>query len=148
MINWPVPTNIKQLRGFLGITVFYRRFIKNYASISFDLTELLKKYAFHWDSNSQTTFDSLKNAMSQALVFSLPDFTQQFIIHTDSSGSGVGAVLTQYEHPISYFSKKFCPILLNSSTYVKELHAITAAVQSGDTIYWKNNLLSRLTNVV
>lgn len=60
MVNWPVPTNIKQVRGFLGLAGFYRHFIKNYASTLFDLIELLNKDAFHWDYMSQTAFDSLK----------------------------------------------------------------------------------------
>lgn len=76
--------------------------------------------------------------MKQASVFFLPDFNQQFIIHMDASRSGIGATLTQNGHLISYFSKKFCLKLLNSSTYVQELHATTAAVQK-----WRHYLLGK-----
>lgn len=129
MVQWPTPTTLKQLRGFLGLTGFYRRFIKNYASLSFPLTELLKKDAFHWNPSAQNSFDSLKEALTKAPILALPDFTKTFVLQTDASGTGIGAVLTQNGHPVSYFSKKLCPKLQNSSTYVRELHAITTAVQ-------------------
>lgn len=63
MLNWPVPTTIKQLRGFLGLTGFFQRFIKNYAKIVFPLTEILKEDSFIWTSESQSAFESLKIAM-------------------------------------------------------------------------------------
>lgn len=75
-----------------------------------------------------SNFDDLKTAKIQAPVFSLPDFNKPFVIQADASGFGMGAVLTHEGHPIYYFSKKFCPKLLTSSTYVRRLHAITFAV--------------------
>lgn len=128
MIYWPIPSTLKQLHGFLGLTGFYRRFIKNYASLSFHLTELLKKDAFIWSPNAQLS-DNLKKALTHTPVLALPDFTKSFVLQTDALGAGLGAVLTQNGHPISFFSKKFTPKLLNSSTYVRELHAISEAVQ-------------------
>ncbi|MCH98706.1 hypothetical protein A2U01_0019712, partial [Trifolium medium] len=127
--QWPTPKNIKALRGFLGLAGFYRRFIQGYASIAAPLTQLLKKDQFGWSPAAQLAFDALKRALSQAPVLVLPNFDLPFTVETDASGVGMGAVLSQQNHPIAYFSKPFCPKLLRASTYVRELHAITAAVK-------------------
>ncbi|PNY17392.1 Ty3/gypsy retrotransposon protein [Trifolium pratense] len=136
MVSWPVPSNVKQLRGFLGLTGFYRKFICKYASIAAPLTALLKRDAFIWTDAAQQAFDMLKRAMSEAPVLSLPNFEDQFILETDASGMGMGAVLIQKGHPICYFSKQFCPRMLVASTYVRELCAITTAVKK-----WRTYLL-------
>ena len=83
-------------------------------------------------------FAALKQAMVQAPVLKLPDFTSDFVIETDASNVGIGAVLTQQGHPIAYFSKKLGPKLRASSTYIKELHAIMDAVYK-----WRQYLLGR-----
>ncbi|GKB66906.1 putative mitochondrial protein [Tanacetum coccineum] len=92
MKSWPIPSNIKQLRGFLGLIGYYRRFIKDYACISQPLTVLLKKNAFSWNNEAQVAFENLQQAMSQALVLALPNFQEEFIIETDASGYGIGAL--------------------------------------------------------
>lgn len=74
--------------------------------------------------------------MTTTHVLSLPDFTIPFVVETDASGTGMGAVLMQRDHPIAYFSKQFCPKLLYSSTYIRELHTITSAVKR-----WQQYLL-------
>ena len=71
----------------------------------------------------------MKAAMTSASVLALPDFNNPFFLEIDASDSGMGAVLSQQGHPITYFSKQFCPKLLRSSTYIRELHAITSAVK-------------------
>jgi hypothetical protein len=127
MLHWPVPKTVKQLRGFLGLTGFYRKFVANYARIASPLTDLLKHDAFVWTPTSQAAFDALKQAMTQAPVLALPNFDEDFIIEIDASGTGMGAVLCQKGHPICFYSRKFCPKMLSSSTYVRELCAITSA---------------------
>lgn len=140
MINWPLPTSDKQLRGFLGLIGFYRHFIKNYASISFALTELLKRDAFQRNSIAQLTFEEFRKAMIHAPVLALPDFTREFTIQIDASEMGIAVVLTQKNSSTLYvcLAKKKIPILLNSSMHVRELHAITSAVQK-----WQCYLLGK-----
>ncbi|XP_073224764.1 uncharacterized mitochondrial protein AtMg00860-like [Cicer arietinum] len=117
IIQWPTPKNMKQLRGFLGLTGYYRRFIQAYARLAAPLTKLLKKDGYLWTDVTETTFSKLKEAMILALVLGLPDFVQPFILETDASGVGIGAVLHQNGHPIAYFSKKLAPRTQKKSAY-------------------------------
>ncbi|GKA63952.1 putative mitochondrial protein [Tanacetum coccineum] len=87
MQKWPTPTTIKQLRGFLGLTGYYRRFIKNYAIISQPLITLLKNNAFKWNESAEMAYQQLKKAMMEALVLALPNFSQEFVVETDASGT-------------------------------------------------------------
>ncbi|GJX87225.1 retrotransposon-related protein [Tanacetum coccineum] len=91
MQNWPIPTNLKQLRGFLGLTGYYRRFIRSYASISQPLTKLMKKNAFQWSEEAQSAFLELKQAMVSAPMLKLPNFDEPFVVETNALGEGIGA---------------------------------------------------------
>ncbi|GJR92359.1 putative mitochondrial protein [Tanacetum coccineum] len=86
MQEWSVPSNLKQLRGFLGLTRYYRRFIKGYTSISQPLTMLLKKNAFQWNPKAEKAFEKLQQAMIQSPVLALPNFDEEFVIEIDASG--------------------------------------------------------------
>lgn len=138
MQAWPTPSNVKQLRGFLGLTGYYRRFVKNYSIIASPLTELLKKDAFSWTDSASQSFAALKEAMCSAPVLRLPNFELPFVIEIDASDLGIGAVLLQENHPLAYFSKKLGPRRRLASTYHKELYAIVDAVQK-----WRQYLLGR-----
>ncbi|GJZ81438.1 transposon ty3-I gag-pol polyprotein [Tanacetum coccineum] len=138
MKNWPKLTNLKQLRGFWGLTRHYRRFVKDYAVISYPLTRLLKKNGFGWNPTTQEAFDNLKQAMVESPVLKLPNFNELFVIETDASQTGIGAVLQQGGYLVAYYSKSLATRHLTLSTYEKELLAVIQALNK-----WRGYLLDR-----
>ncbi|CAA0828550.1 Uncharacterized mitochondrial protein AtMg00860 [Striga hermonthica] len=129
MVKWPIPKTLKKLRGFLGLTGYYRKFVKNYGLVSKPLTNLLRKDGFKWSQEAEEAFHHLKQSMSTTPVLALPDFTLPFEIETDASGVGVGAVLMQKGRPIAYMSKALCARNQCLSIYEKEFLAVLMAIQ-------------------
>lgn len=126
---WPVPANIKELRSFLGLSGYYRRFVKHYGVIAKPLTNLLRKgVVYVWTEETEHAFQTLKAALISAPVMSLPNFYKQFTVETDASDSGIGAVLLQDNHPIAFVSKALGPRTRGLSTYEKEYLAILLAI--------------------
>ena len=104
--DWPKPTNISKLRGFLGLTRYYQRFNQNYVHITAPLSNLLKRNAFRWSVEADKCFEALKGTMSSTPILATPDFSKPFVIECDTLGYGLGAVLMQDEHLIAFESRK------------------------------------------
>ncbi|KAH9671466.1 hypothetical protein KPL70_017386 [Citrus sinensis] len=129
MLEWPKPTTIKTLRGFLGLTGYYRKFVAGYGKIAAPLTDMLKQDSFTWSPTTEAAFDELRQAMASTPVLALPNFTKPFSIECDASSRGIGAVLMQEGRPLAYISKALSGKNLAMSTYDKEMLAIVFAVQ-------------------
>ena len=108
--EFPVPTNVKHLKQFLGLTSHYRRFILNYAKTAQPLYNLTKHgIPFVWTADCEQAFDSLKSKLLMAPILAYPDFTKDFVLETDASKQGLGAILSQLQddsklHPLAYAS--------------------------------------------
>jgi len=124
VLDWPMPQNIKQLRGFVGIIGYYKRFIKGYGTICWLLTQLLKKDAFKWDATASEAFNHLKRAMPNPPVLALPDPDKLFIIENDASGNVMRVVLMQEGHPLVFINKTWGPRQQALSTYEREMLVI------------------------
>ena len=139
VVNWPQPTSVREVRGFLGLTGWYRVFIMSYAKIASPLTKILKKTnIFEWNNDAQASFEKLKDALVNAPVLKLPDFTKSFLVITDASGQAIGGVLTQEGRPVAYTSRKLRLHELNYPTHDLELLAIIHALK-----IWRHYLLGR-----
>jgi len=101
-----VPKTLKALRGFLGLTGYYRKFIKGYSTLAAPLTALTKKHAFIWTEATQMAFETLKKTLTNPPVLALPNYSSPFVIECDASASRIGAILMQDNHPIAYISQE------------------------------------------
>ena len=113
----------------MGLTGYYRKFIKDYGFIAAPLTALLKKDVFQWSPQATLAFTALKVAISTPHVLALPDFSKTFVIECDASGKVLGAVLMQGNRPLTYHSEVLKGRSLHLSTYVKEFLALVKAIR-------------------
>lgn len=131
-----VPTTKKQVRSFLGMVGYYRQYIPNYASIATPLTNLTKKLSPNkivWEESHQESFDKLKMCLSNKPILKLVDLSKGFILQTDASDTGLGAVLLQHVDgercPVAYASRKLNAAENNYSVIEKECLAIVWALK-------------------
>lgn len=130
MVQWPVPQTVTELRGFLGLTGYYRHFVKHYGLIAKPLTQLLRKKQFCWSSEAQHAFDKLKQAMVTTPVLALPNFNETIEVEIDASDVGIGEVLMQKGRPIAFLSKALWESHKHMSIYEKEFLALIMAGES------------------
>ncbi|TYK29109.1 ty3-gypsy retrotransposon protein [Cucumis melo var. makuwa] len=138
--EWPSPTNVREVRGFLGLTNYYSH---HYGTTAAPLTQLLKAGAFKWSEEAEEAFMGLKNAMMTLHVLALPDFSLPFEIETDASGYGIGAVLIQAKRPIAYYSQTLAMRDKAKPIYERVLMAVVLAYQK-----WIDKLLGYSFEVV
>ena len=133
--EFPVPTSVSQVRQFLGLMSYYRRFIKNFATIASLLHSLTRKNAeFVWSEECQLAFDLLKQKLTTAPVLVYPNFNQNFVLETDASIKGLGAVLSQRQednqlHPVAFSSRALSAAEKNYSITELETLAVVWAIQ-------------------
>jgi hypothetical protein len=132
--QWPAPNNLPQLRSFLGMANFFRKFVKNYSIIAKPLTDLTRSNApWLWSPLCEEAFAKLKHALTHAPVLATPDYSegaQPFSVVCDASITGVGAVLMQGDRPIAYESRKLTPAEINYTTTEQEMLAVIHALQT------------------
>ena len=132
--NWPTPQNLKQLQAFLGTAGYYRQYLPEFATVAKPLHQLTSKGAeWIWDSEAQAAFEELRQRLTAAPILGYPDPRLEYILDTDASDVGVGAVLSQIqqgqERVIAYFSKTLSPAERNYCVTRRELLAVVKAVK-------------------
>ena len=145
--QFPQPKTKKQIQSFLGLSGYYRRFIPNYATIAVPLTNMTRKSEPEkviWTTQCTKAFSKLKELLLSAPVMMNPDFSCPFILQTDASEVGVGAVLSQTDaegcdHPVAYFSRKLLPREQKYATIEKECLAIKLGGVEAFQVYLLGN---------
>ncbi|GJX40848.1 putative reverse transcriptase domain-containing protein, partial [Tanacetum coccineum] len=128
--NWSAPTTPKEVRQFLGLAGYYRRFIEGFSLISKPLTKLTEKNKkYEWGTEEDEAFQTLKQKLCSAPILALPEGTENFVVYCDASHKGFGAVLMQREKVIAYASRQLKKHEENYTTHDLELGAVVFALR-------------------
>ncbi|GJZ18490.1 putative reverse transcriptase domain-containing protein [Tanacetum coccineum] len=128
--NWKAPRTLTEVRSFLGLARYYRRFIENFSKIAKSLTILTQKCkTFDWGEEQELTFQTLKDKLCNAPVLALPDGPKDFVVYCDASGIGLGCVLMQRGKVIAYASRQLKIHEKNYTTHDLELGAVVFALK-------------------
>jgi hypothetical protein len=143
VMNWKPPTTVRQIRSFLGLAGYYRRFIPDFSRIAKPITELLKKEAkFVWSQKCEDAFHALRQHLTTAPVLAQPDNNKPFDVYCDASGTGLGCVLMQDNRVIAYASRALRPHEQNYPTHDLELAAVVHALKM-----WRHYLMGTHCNI-
>lgn len=127
--DWQVPKNVGEVRSFLGLANYFRKFIRAYSNMVAPLTNLTRKDTlFAWSASCQVAFDRVKEALTNAPVLRVPDVSRPFEVICDASGIGLGAVLMQDGQPVAFESRKFNPAERNYAPIEQELLGVIHAL--------------------
>ena len=130
VLAWEPPKNVKEIRSFLGLAGYYRRFVKGFSIIARPMTNLLQKKAkFIWTDKCQESFEEIKKRLTTAPVLAQPNGTLGFIVYSDASKMGLGCVLMQNERVIAYASRQLRQYEQNYPTHDLELAAVVHALK-------------------
>ncbi|GKA19618.1 putative reverse transcriptase domain-containing protein [Tanacetum coccineum] len=128
--NWASPTTPTEIRQFLGLSGYYRRFIEGFSKIAKSLTELTQKNKkYIWGEDQESAFQLLKQKLCEAPILALPEGNDDFVVYCDASHQGLGAVLMQREKVIAYASRQLKPHEENYTTHDLELGAVVFALK-------------------
>ncbi|KAL0303326.1 UNVERIFIED_CONTAM: Retrovirus-related Pol polyprotein from transposon [Sesamum radiatum] len=123
--EWQPPSDVHDLRSFLGLANYYRYFVKGYSEIARPMTDLLKKMETrNWTPQCQVSFDNLKRAMVTDPMLALPDMSKPFVVETDASNFALRGVIMQDDHPVAFESRKLKDVEWRYSVHEKELLAV------------------------
>ena len=137
ILEWEPPSKVPELRSFLGLVNYYRRFIQGYSHKASPLTDLLKKgRSWDWSPRVQQAFESLKKAITEEPVLALPDHLKPYEVHTDASDFAIGGVLMQEGHPIAFESRKLNETERRYTVQEKEMSAVVHCLRT-----WRHYLL-------
>ena len=130
IIEWKPPRNVTELRSFLGLAGYYRRFVKGFSMTAVPMTRLLQKnIKFEWSEKCQVSFDKLKAFLTEALVLTQPTYGKEYMIFSDASLNKIGCVLMQEGKVVAYAPRQLKPHEKNYSTHDLELAAIVFALK-------------------
>nr|GEX58972.1 putative reverse transcriptase domain-containing protein [Tanacetum cinerariifolium] len=128
--KWPRPTSVTEVRSFLGLAGYYRRFVEGFSRLALPLTKLMRKgEKFVWNEEREKSFEELKQRLVSAPVLTLPSGSGGFQIYSDASKKGLGCVLMQHGKVIAYASRQLKPYEVNYPTHDLELAAIVFALK-------------------
>lgn len=130
VVNWERPTNVTEVRSFLGLAGYYRRFVEGFSKIATLLTRLTRKNAkFQWDDDCEKSFQELKARLTSAPILTLPSGNEGFVVYNDASRQGLGCVLMQHGKVVAYASKQLKKHEQNYPTHDLELAAVVFALK-------------------
>ena len=130
ILKWERPTNVTEIRSFLGLAGYYWRFIDGFSTIASPLTKLTRKEVrFVWSEEYDVSFRELKERLTSAPVLALPSGTEGFVVYSDASKRGLGCVLMQHGRVIAYTSRQLKSHEVNYPVYDLELAAVVFALR-------------------